>query len=113
LAGHQLGGKVPPGMNGFDQPVEMIEIDETIAMIHTPNNCGDIMRLAFKPGALKPDFMVVRGNVNITPQARWDLRDSYYRNFTPKSAEKSYPLALNMVAHLLIGFNEMLTMSGA
>jgi hypothetical protein len=98
----------PAGMNYYQQPLEMIRIDKEIAILYTPNDYGDMMRMAFKPNSTEPNVGKSEKEIYITPPEMWELRNTFYRNFTPEESEASFKLGLNIIVHLLTRFQEKL-----
>ncbi len=109
----QLNKGAPPGMNYRHDPVEVIKMDGEIAVIYTPNNYTDMMRVAFK--------MPIRENKNVadtpggagyfTKMQLWRLQDTFCRNFGADGAEDAFQLGINIVVHLLTRFQERLMFS--
>jgi hypothetical protein len=109
---------VPPGMNYRQEPVEAIKIDGEIAVIYTPNNYTDMMRVAFKepikPNKNEPQPEPRAGSKNdgfYTPGKFWKEKDTYFRNFGVEGAEDAFQLSINIIVHLLTRFQERIMFS--
>lgn len=112
----QLKG-VPAGMNFRQEAVEAIKIDGEIAVLYTPNNYTDIMRVAFKdPVKLSGnEFEIERTNQSpdgyYTPIRFYQERETYFRNFEIEGAQEAFQLGINIIVHLLTRFQERVMFS--
>jgi hypothetical protein len=108
----QLKGP-PVGMNFVQQPLEAIEIDGFVAILYTPNNYGDMMRLTFKLGTKEPDLRTGPNKDSVTQEMieMYGQRETYFRGFTADNAEAANQLGLNIVVHLLTRFQERLQLT--
>ncbi len=111
----QLNG-TPPGMNYRQDPVEVMRLDGEIAVIYTPNNYTDLMRVAFQE-PLRPRGNTIelanrsaqsKANPFVTPTLYWHQREIFFRNFSVEGAEDSYRLGINILLHLITRWPERL-----
>ena len=97
----------PPGMNFRADPIEALAIDGVIAIIYTPNNYTDMMRLTYPgldkkaPKMSEADLLNGPDKIFRTDQIFWNERQTFFRNFEPKASEQVYQLSTNIVIHLL------------
>ncbi len=111
----QLKG-VPDGMNYRQDPFEVIKIDNEIAVLYTPNNYTDMMRVAYKDPVkpTKNEVELQAGKINgkeiefITPSGMWGARETYFRNFEVEGSEEVFQVSINIIVHLLTRFQERL-----
>ncbi|PAW77712.1 MAG: hypothetical protein B9S32_10575 [Verrucomicrobia bacterium Tous-C9LFEB] len=101
----------PAGMNFYQEPIEGINMDGTLAIIYTLNDYSDMFRMAFKPGTNDPDTTDAPDKMRITNWEMWKYRTVYYRNFTPEACKTSYELGMNIVVHLLTRWDEKLLLA--
>ncbi|MES2310253.1 MAG: DUF4159 domain-containing protein [Verrucomicrobiota bacterium] len=113
----QLKG-APAGMNYRQEAVEAIKIDGEIAVIYTPNNYTDMMRLAFKEpikgskNEPEPEKKNVQKSDGFyTPDKYWRERDTYFRNFGVEGSEEAFQFSINIIVHLLTRFQERIMFS--
>ncbi|MES2309023.1 MAG: DUF4159 domain-containing protein [Verrucomicrobiota bacterium] len=107
---------VPEGMNYRNDPFEVIRIDGEIAVIYTPNNYTDMMRMVFQtPLKLKGNQTLVfdrkkEGSEKITstPLSLWKERETFFRNFQPESSEQVFRLGTNLIFHLITRWQDRL-----
>jgi hypothetical protein len=102
----------PPGMNFRADPVEALAIDGLIAIIYTPNNYTDLMRLTFPnhgkgPPGKEMDRTEGPDKIFKTDE-EFAANKRYFRNFEPQAAEQAYQLSTNIVIHLLKRFDTLL-----
>lgn len=101
---------VPPGMNYYQEPIEAINMDGTIAVVYTLNDYSDMFQMAFKPGTIEmaPDENNEKSRITESERRLWAYHDVYYRNFTPEACSASFDLGLNIIVHLLTRWDEKL-----
>jgi hypothetical protein len=109
--------KLPMGMNYRADPVEIINLDGKLAVIYTPNDYSDMMTLAMKPGRDEAeadyigwDFYTTEHPL-FTPDQFAVYSDTYFRNYKPPAAMAVYKLSMNILAHLLIRFDDNLLLT--
>ena len=111
----QLKGP-PPGMNFRQESFEVIKIDGEIAVLYTPNNYTDMMRVAYaepvKPKNNEAQLNEVKINGKesefITSRYMWRQRTTYFRNFDVEGSEEVFQVSINIIVHLLTRFQERL-----
>jgi hypothetical protein len=105
--------EVPPGMNFYAEPPQHLDIDGELAIIYTPNDYSDMLFMRILPGdkevylppkVLPPDTLY-------TDYDFWVHRDVYYRNFDLESALAAHRLGMNIVAYLLVRFDDKLVLT--
>ncbi|MBV9462867.1 MAG: DUF4159 domain-containing protein [Verrucomicrobiae bacterium] len=108
--------EVPPGMNYYHEPVEMVRIGDEIAVIYTLNAYSDLWQTAFNEKN-QPDTTILRdpetGDVRDLLGPHWakddyDERKLYFRNVNEESVRNSYRLGINILVHLLLRFQDKL-----
>ncbi len=109
---YNMPNGVPPGMQFARYPLEAIKIDDEIAVLYSMNNYTDIMRAALiTDAATRRRIVDVNYGPNkrfVTPWSLWQMREIFFRNWTPESAEAAFQLGLNIIVHLLTRFQERL-----
>ena len=107
---------IPDGMNYRQDSFEVLKIDNEIAVLYTPNNYTDMMRVAYKE-PVKPtnnEVELQEGRINgkeieyITPGGMWRARETYFRNFSVEGSEEVFQVSVNIIIHLLTRFQERL-----
>jgi hypothetical protein len=109
-------GSIPEGMNYRQEPIEVIKIDGEIAVVYTPNNYTDMMRMVFQePLRFKGNQALIfeRNNdknntVASTPLSLWRERETFFRNFQPGSSEQVFRLGTNLIFHLITRWQDRL-----
>jgi hypothetical protein len=108
---------IPLGMNYRADPVQIVNLDGKLAIIYTPDDYSDMMTLALAPGRdeteanyngwsyWRPEHPLFTPN-NFT----WDA-PTFYRNYAPAPAMSVYKLSMNILAHLLIRFDDDLLLT--
>ncbi|HEY8965760.1 MAG TPA: DUF4159 domain-containing protein, partial [Candidatus Methylacidiphilales bacterium] len=115
---------VPPGMNFRNDDIEMLQIDDTIAILYTPNDYTDMMNIAFRPpikppgSGNRPDSPehnthgdkkgIVSGRQMYMAGIQWNPLFEPFRNWNVEASEKSFQLGTNIVVHLLTRFQDKL-----
>jgi hypothetical protein len=106
--------KIPPGMNYRADPVEIINIDNRLAVIYTPNDYSDMMTLLLIPGSDPPQEDGTRDWTPDHPLLTGPFGGSrffFYRNYEPGPAQDCYKLSMNILAHLLVRFDRDLQLA--
>jgi hypothetical protein len=109
--------KIPTGMNYRQDPVQIVNLDGKLAIIYTPDDYSDMMTLALAPGHDES-----QANYNgfgdwrpehplFTPGNFVAHSATFYRNYAPAPAMAVYKLSMNILAHLLIRFDNDLLLS--
>ncbi|MEM1059540.1 MAG: DUF4159 domain-containing protein [Verrucomicrobiota bacterium] len=101
----------PPGMNFYAEPIEVIKMDNQIAVIYTPNDYADMFRMVYTK---ERPYKVQRNSRKVTrftPDQLWQNKNSFFRNFEIESTEKTYQLGINVIVHLLLRFDRQLQMA--
>lgn len=106
-----IQGGVPSGMNFYQEPIEGINMDDTLSIVYTLNDYSDMYRMAFKPNTTEPDLQDAPEKMRITNWDMYKYRTVYYRNFTPEACKASYELGMNIIVHLLTRWDEKLQMA--
>lgn len=107
----QLKG-VPAGMNFRQESIEAIKIDGEIAVLYSPNNYTDLMRVAYKNPVkfAQNEIEISRQNQNpdgfYTPVNFYQQRETYFRNFDVEGSESAFQFSVNVIIHLLTRFEE-------
>ncbi|PTY04154.1 hypothetical protein DB346_05015 [Verrucomicrobia bacterium LW23] len=101
-------GNVPVGMNYYQEPIEVLEINGLTAVIYTSNDYSDMMRIPLLPGTEKPDTRRGADRIALMPFGMWHNRGTLYRNFEAPTAVKAYQLGINITVHLLTRFDRLL-----
>jgi hypothetical protein len=105
--------KVPSGMNYYTEDLQHIDIDGKIAIVYTPNDYSDMMFLRILPGDKGPD-------PDFRPSSKHPLYSYFYfltnahifyRNFQFDSALDVQKLGMNIVAFLLVRFDNDLLLT--
>jgi len=108
---------IPPGMNYRQDPVQILNLDGKLAIIYTPDDYSDMMTLALAPGRditsattngwaeYRPDHPL------FTPETFTWHAPTFYRNYAPEPAMAVYKLPMNILAHLLIRFDDDLLLT--
>ena len=109
--------QVPKGMNYRRDPVQIVNLDGKLAIIYTPNDYGDLMTLPLKPGrdvsdaqALGTDHYTPKTPL-YTPSGFGRHAATFYRNYAPGPSMAVYQLSMNILAHLLIRFDDQLLLT--
>ena len=109
--------KTPLGMNYRQDPVQIMNLDGKLAVIYTPDDYSDMMTLALAPGR---DESEATGNgwswyepehPLYTPISFSDHAATFYRNYSPGPSMAVYKLSMNILAYLLIRFDDDLLLT--
>ena len=109
---------IPTGINFHKDPIEVINVDGKLAVLYTPNDYGDMMTMFLAPGS-DEDSAKMTGGVYYTPEQPLHTRSVdwiggaqfYYRNYEPGPVMTADKLGMNIIAHLLIRFDDKLQMA--
>jgi hypothetical protein len=109
--------ELPPGMNRRDDPIECINLGGKLAILYTPNDYSDLMTMDLQPG-------LDESSAQLVPYHRWTAQDplytpgnflyhagTYYRNYEPAAAMRSFKLSMNILVHLLHRYDEELLLT--
>ena len=99
---------VPPGINGFDEPVYALENMGEIAVIYTANDYGDMWQVGVTE---QGDYDLSRdehGAFAATNGTLFDHRDVYFRGLEAKNVVTSYKFGTNIILHLLTRWEDKL-----
>ena len=104
-------------MNYRQDPVQMINLDGKLAVVYTPNDYSDMMTAALLPGR-DDDTAAFNG---------WDFASAehplysplpftrnaatFYRNYTAPTCMPVFKMSMNILAHLLIRFDNELQLT--
>lgn len=104
--------KTPAGMNYRQDPVQIMNLDGKLAVIYTPDDYSDMMTMALAPGrdedAAKENgwsFYTPKHPL-FTPQFFSQHEPTFYRNYEPGPSMAVYKLSMNILAYLLIRFDD-------
>jgi len=102
----------PPGMNYYDEPLQVIKMDNQLAVLYTPNDYADMFRMVYKKGVTP---LTLQGHskkaVRYTPNQLRHNRGTFFRNFNEPATEKTYKFGINIIIHLLLRFDKQLLMA--
>jgi hypothetical protein len=110
---------LPLGMNYRADPVEIINLDGKLAIIYTPNDYSDMMTMHLLPGRDESSAQA-DGWTNYKPDEGHLLYSNgnffyhggtYYRNYDAGPVMAVYKLSMNILAHLLIRFDDNLQLT--
>jgi len=91
----------PPGINYYNDCVQVMKIYGEIAIIYTSNDYGNMWQFGLtKDGKIDVTTNAENVFVALNPQL-WRNRETYVRNISPESLEKTYRFGINVVTHLL------------
>jgi hypothetical protein len=108
---------IPLGMNYHNDPVQIMNLDGKLAVIYTPDDYSDMMTLALAPGREETEANYNGWNWYdpthplFTPNDFTQHAPTFYRNYAPGSAMSVYKLSMNILAHLLIRFDDDLLLT--
>jgi hypothetical protein len=104
--------KIPLGMNYRQDPVQIVNLDGKLAILYTPDDYSDMMTLALAPGRDEAEANYNGWNFYkpvhplFTPNDFTWHAPTFYRNYAPAPAMSVYKLSMNILAHLLIRFDD-------
>ena len=92
---------VPPGINGYQDPVYALKYNGEIAVLYTANDYGDMWQIGLD-SRWQVDFRKdARGEFVAINPVIWDNRDIIYRGITPQKVADTFKFGTNVVIHLL------------
>ena len=105
--------KVPQGMNYYAETILRIDIDGKLAVIYTPNDYSDMLQMHILPGDTEadPKSEAYPGHPLYTPGFLYYYSDTFFRNFQLPSALDANRLGMNIVAYLLVRFDDSLLLT--
>jgi hypothetical protein len=105
--------KLAPGMNYYDEPIEHLDIDGKLAILYTPNDYSDMMDMRILPGdatQLLP-YNGMPPHTLFTDYEFWSHQHAFYRNFNIPACLEVQHLAMNILGHMLVRFDDALLLS--
>ncbi len=109
--------QVPTGMNYRKDPIQILNLDGKLAIIYTPNDYSDLMTAALLPGK-DPTAAAYNGQIYshpdrplFTPFGFMRHSATFYRNYKPSSAMIADQLSMNILAYLLIRFDDQMLLT--
>jgi len=108
---------LPPGMNHYYEPAEMINIGGELAVLYTLNGYGHFWEARLTPkgtiewGAVrlsKPGERPIRWGTVYGPHLGHHMGSILYRNINDNTTQASYKFGINVVVHLLTRYQEKL-----
>jgi hypothetical protein len=103
--------KLPQGMNYYAEPVQHIDIDGKLAILYTPNDYSDLLYMYIEPGdaAAGPAYPTPTQPLFTNPP--FDYNHLFFRNFTLASSLDAHRLGMNILAYLLVRFDNDLQLA--
>jgi hypothetical protein len=109
----------PPGVNYYKEPVYALRFGGEVAIIYTPNDYGDMWRLALHQkadsaqkgdGGLEIDKTLIEHTwtMKYTDDSIFYRMDVYYRDMELPKLISSYKFGTNVVIHLLTRWEDRL-----
>lgn len=92
---------VPPGLNSYREPIEVLRFFGEIAIIYTSNDYGDMWQIGLDRKGQIDLRRNDRGTLVAVNENVWNNRETYLRNLSPDSLASSYKFGTNLVIHLL------------
>lgn len=92
---------LPPGINHYRDPVQVMRFGGEIAVIHTTNDYGDMWQIGLDKDGRIDLSRNERGQYVAMNANLWDNRGVYIRNVTQPAVEDAYKFGINMIFHLL------------
>lgn len=104
--------EIPHGMNYYAEPPLHLDIDGKLAIIYTPNDYSDMMFMRILPKDTEIYIKdVVPPNTLYTQQSFWYNRDVFFRNFDLGDSLAVHHLGMDIVAYLLVRFDDVLLLA--
>ena len=104
-------------MNYRQDPVQIMNLDGKLAIIYTPDDYSDMMTMALLPGS-DESAAVFNGIIGystvhplFSPFTFIFHAPTFYRNYTPAAGMAVFKLSMNILAHLLIRFDDDLLLT--
>jgi len=108
---YELDGP-PPGMNHYREPLQAISINGKLAVLYTPNDYADMMRMVYKQGVTPLTMQRPNGKVPRATPNQLTHHPRFFRNFDEESSEACYKLGINITVHLLTRFDDIMKLRG-
>ena len=99
---------IPPGVNGFDEPVYALENMGEVAVIYTANDYGDMWQIGITEQGDYDTSRDEHGAFAATNGTIFDHRDVYFRGLDAKNVVNSYKFGTNIILHLLTRWEDKL-----
>lgn len=93
--------EVPPGINFYRDPIEVLRIYGEIAIIYTSNDYGDMFQIGLNQQGQIDTRRNARNQYVAINEQIYNNRHTYIRNITPESLKLCFEFGTNMVIHLL------------
>jgi hypothetical protein len=91
----------PPGINFYDDPVQVMRIYGEIAIVYTSNDYGDMWQIGLNQQGQIDTRRNERGQFVAINETIFNNRGTYIRNITPESLKACFEFGTNVVIHLL------------
>lgn len=91
----------PPGINFYDDPVQVMRIYGEIAIIYTSNDYGNMWSVGLNEEGQIDLRRNQRGQYVALNQVIYENRGTYIRNISPESLKACFEFGTNVVIHLL------------
>ncbi len=100
---------VPPGINFYQEPIEVLKYYDQIAILYSANSYADQWQIGITEDG-KYDTRTDRSGQNFIAinKALFDNRRFYFRNLEEPALVRSYQFGINVVTHLLTRWEEPL-----
>jgi hypothetical protein len=93
--------EVPPGINFYRDPIEVMRIYGEIAIIYSSNDYGDMWQIGLNQQGQIDTRRNERNQYVAINEQIFNNRHSYIRNINPESLKTSFEFGTNVVIHLL------------
>lgn len=103
--------RVPSGMNYYSEPLQKIDIDGKLAVIYTPNDYSDLYCMHILPGDKEYDTSYDPPKFTLFTYTVFMQHPTFFRNFTLESALAANQLGMNIIAFLLMRFDQDLLLA--
>jgi len=92
----------PPGINFYNDPVQVLRIYGEIAIIYTSNDYGNMWQFGLTQDGKQIDTTRNQQNQFIALNKNlWDNRETYVRNISIPALNETYKFGINVITHLL------------
>lgn len=93
--------ELPPGINHYREPIQVLRKNGEIAVIYTRNDYGDMWQIGLdKEGKIDLSRNASGQYIAMNPTL-WENRGIYVRNIGQPEVEQAYKFGINMIVHLL------------
>jgi len=92
---------VPPGINGYREPVYALKYNGEVAVLYTANDYGDMWQIGLDARWQVDMRTDKNGRLIALNSAIWDNRENYFRGVTPEKVADTFRFGTNVVIHLL------------